>query len=517
MSELSPSIEPAGAARRSDSGRAAPAMLRADRAARRDALLVAILAAIIAFAFQGTRPLWEPDEGRYTNVALRMVESGDWLNPALDEEHLHFSKPPLTYWALAASYLTFGHSEWAVRLPNALAFLATALLVLGIARRLAPRRGLAGALAWTTMVGPVIGANLISTDTLLVLWETLAVFAFVSSGALECRGISSHRILAMWIALALAFLTKGPPGLLPLAGIVAWLAWTRRAREWPGVFSLAGLLAFVIIGGAWYFIVAREHPGLMQYFLRDEVAERLATTAYHRNPGWLGWLKIYGPSLVVGSLPWLALPLIARIRRLLPHEPMLQQPHGWFLLCWLAVPLIVLCLSQSRLPLYVLPLFVPIALLIVRAVPEGFLTIGRTQLAAVGIAAASLVTVKGVGAHIDTDRDGRRMAQELASIVGSRHFQEVVFIGTTPIYSLHHYLGVEVEGAGIDAPGGPKTAFADVESLCSELSNHERFLAMGPASQAQAIQSAADRCPGAGLEELARMRSWVVWARPSER
>jgi 4-amino-4-deoxy-L-arabinose transferase-like glycosyltransferase len=56
-----------------------------------------------AMAFQGSRAIWNPDEGRYTHVALQMLRSGDWLTPRLHPEGAHFSKPPLTYWAIAAS------------------------------------------------------------------------------------------------------------------------------------------------------------------------------------------------------------------------------------------------------------------------------------------------------------------------------------------------------------------------------------------------------------------------------
>ena len=99
--------------------------------------LVALLV-LMAFAFQGTRGIWEPDEGRYTAAAINMLKSGDWLVPTVDGEHAHLTKPPITYWALAASMGTFGRNEWSARLPGALAFVATGLLVFGLGRRLCP-------------------------------------------------------------------------------------------------------------------------------------------------------------------------------------------------------------------------------------------------------------------------------------------------------------------------------------------------------------------------------------------
>jgi len=84
---------------------------------RPPAWLVALLI-VVAFAFQGTRGIWEPDEGRYTAGGLNMVDSGDWLVPTLDGEHAHLTKPPMTYWAIASSVALLGRNEWAVRLPG---------------------------------------------------------------------------------------------------------------------------------------------------------------------------------------------------------------------------------------------------------------------------------------------------------------------------------------------------------------------------------------------------------------
>src|SRR6516164_9400337 len=72
------------------------------------------------FILLGSRSLNEPDEGRYSEIAHEMIETGDWLVP-----HFwylpHLDKPPVTYWLVAASVKLFGLNEWAVRLPVALA------------------------------------------------------------------------------------------------------------------------------------------------------------------------------------------------------------------------------------------------------------------------------------------------------------------------------------------------------------------------------------------------------------
>src|SRR3546814_20097643 len=75
-----------------------------------------------------------------------MLASGDVITPQLSHDVAHFSKPPLTYWAIAASVAVFGANEWAVRLPNALAFALTVWLCFAIGKRLDRDRAGWGAL-----------------------------------------------------------------------------------------------------------------------------------------------------------------------------------------------------------------------------------------------------------------------------------------------------------------------------------------------------------------------------------
>jgi 4-amino-4-deoxy-L-arabinose transferase-like glycosyltransferase len=67
-----------------------------NHSSRRGAWLVLVLGLFVGLMFQGTRHLWDPDEGRYTDVAHEMVELDDWLVPRLNPERPHFTKPPMT-------------------------------------------------------------------------------------------------------------------------------------------------------------------------------------------------------------------------------------------------------------------------------------------------------------------------------------------------------------------------------------------------------------------------------------
>src|SRR5476651_2591764 len=82
-----------------------------------------------------TRPLFNPDEGRYAEIPREMLESGDWVIPHLNGLD-YIEKPPLQYWATALSYRVLGTNAFAARLYTALTALATITLVWLAARRL---------------------------------------------------------------------------------------------------------------------------------------------------------------------------------------------------------------------------------------------------------------------------------------------------------------------------------------------------------------------------------------------
>jgi len=179
------------------------------RSCKTPTCLVLLLTLALALIGLGARGLWEPDEGRYTNVALHMLASGDWLNPHRSLDTGHWTKPPLTYWALAASLGSLGHTPLAARLPSALTYLLIVWLTMRIARRLAPGAATVAGLAYATMLLPFASSQLITTDPLLAACQALAMYGYV-----EFRfGDDSPRrwLLLMWAGFGLAFLTKGPP------------------------------------------------------------------------------------------------------------------------------------------------------------------------------------------------------------------------------------------------------------------------------------------------------------------
>jgi 4-amino-4-deoxy-L-arabinose transferase-like glycosyltransferase len=138
-------------------------------------ILIIIGLSIYCFAFQGARGLYEPDEGRYTAVAMEMLRQGNWLEPHLHREQPHWTKPPLTYWTIAASVTFLGRNEFAARLVSSLSFFFSTYLVYLLGQLFLERRAWLAPLVYSSFLFPAVASNIITTDGLLTLWETSAI------------------------------------------------------------------------------------------------------------------------------------------------------------------------------------------------------------------------------------------------------------------------------------------------------------------------------------------------------
>src|SRR4051794_41411660 len=100
-----------------------PAALLPSRATRRIAWALA-LALPLLWQLGGV-PLFDVDEGAFSEATREMLASGDWGHTTLNGA-ARFDKPIGVYWLQAASVHAFGLNEFALRLPSALSIWAMA-------------------------------------------------------------------------------------------------------------------------------------------------------------------------------------------------------------------------------------------------------------------------------------------------------------------------------------------------------------------------------------------------------
>lgn len=392
------------------------------------------------------RGIWDPDEGRYTNVALNMLDSGDWTNPMRNEHTGHWTKPPMTYWLIAGSVKVFGQSPWGARLPIALSYLACALLSALCARRLVPGGAKLAAVAYATMLMPFFAGQLVTTDFPLAAFQALTMYAFV-----EGRFGPARRhwpwLLLMWAALAAGFMTKGPPALVPLLVICTMnLLAPGRPVRWP--WHLLGIALFLALALPWYLTVVQRHPGLLQYFLGAELVDRVASDRFGRNGEWYGWLKVYVPTLLLGTLPWSAdlwrwlRGLPGRIGEWRDPATRREQAPALLIALWIVLPILVFGIARSRLPLYLLPIFVPLALAVAAQRVESGRGMPRWQWIAIWV--LMLLALRLAASGLPSHKDASGWADAIRSRTHGP-VREVVFVEDMARYGLRLHLGAEIE------------------------------------------------------------------------
>lgn len=326
------------------------------------------------------RPLWEPDEARYAEIPREMLALGDWLTPRLNFV-LYFEKPPLQYWLSALSMKAFGHNAIAARLPLALATLVSMGAAYLLARRLGARRPMWAAFMVATTILGFISAQVLTLDALFsaFLVASVVIAAEAVTARYEGRGALGWTLGAFGAA-ALALLTKGLAAPVLLGGVMlASLAFTWRDSRLRNIllrvlFDPFGWLLFLAISVPWFWFVEKANPGHAQFFFIHEHFARFTSDVHARqgskNPI-MDKLYFLGV-LLVGLLPWLSASVVGMGRgwrfAWRSKGPMVEGAalHRWtvgFTLMAFAVPFFFFSASGSKLPQYILPVFVPLAAL----------------------------------------------------------------------------------------------------------------------------------------------------------
>ena len=315
------------------------------------------VSALLLLAGLGSRDLWGP-ETRWANIALQMLQSGDYFDPYLKGSP-YYDKPLLSYWLITAtSWFTGGLGHWSLRLSSVISAWFSVWLVYLLGEQLF-RKGtglIAGWMLATTFYF-VFWARVATADILTVCGVLAAVWWY-------WRGPDDSRFwryVVFFGLLSLTSLFKGLIGFI-LPGLVL-LPHLLSEHRWKRHLNLR-LLAALVIAGAFYmtpFVLSHfygaptyEQSGL-GLVLRENVVR------FFQPFDQFGPIYTYLIYLPVYTLPWAPCWLIALwvAARNWKHI----EPDTRWLIQGLALLMLFFTASGSRRSYYVLPL-VPFAQLL---------------------------------------------------------------------------------------------------------------------------------------------------------
>lgn len=321
--------------------------------------LLALLFTAIAAGFflnLGGVPLFDLDEGAFSEATREMFERGDFISTYLNGVP-RYDKPILIYWLQAASVLAFGLNEFALRLPSAIAACLWVGVIYGFTKEFIDRRTalVAGIIAATAFGVTVIG-KAATADALL----NLLVAAAMLDGYRYYRLRKNRLLYRAFLWMGLGVLTKGPVAILiPFAVTLAFFAWRGEFKLWlRAIFNPVGILILVAVALPWYVVqYLKEGDAFIQgFFLKHNVGRFQGPMEGHS-----GSLFYYVPIVLVMVLPYTSL-LLSALRRV---REAARDDLALYLWLWFGFVLVFFSFSGTKLPHYVLygstPLFILMA------------------------------------------------------------------------------------------------------------------------------------------------------------
>ncbi len=324
---------------------------------RRWALPLLLLAFVAVYLLPlMTHGLWIPDETRYAQISQEMLLTGKWASPHFMGIR-YFEKPAAGYWMIALGQAVFGQNLFGVRFVSALSSGLSILLVYLMARRLwnDPQKSLVCSVLYMSFVSVAALGGYANLDPQFTFWVNLTGVALWF-----CFDSSTHRgRLGAWALLGFAcgmgFMTKGfLAWLLPVLIALPYALWQKRFRELLG-YGVVCVAVAVIVSLPWALTVHMQEPDYWHFFFWHEHIQRFAgEDAQHAEPFWY-----YLPLLVAFCLPWMAL-LPSTVRHAWLNK---RRTDIGYILLWLLMPLAFFSLAKGKLPSYIMPCLLPLALL----------------------------------------------------------------------------------------------------------------------------------------------------------
>lgn len=261
--------------------------------------LIFVLACTVLMTQLGNFPLFNPDEGLYAEPAREILDTNEWLTSLLNYQ-VRYTKPPLTIWTMAVSYMLFGVNEFAARFPGACCGAFLILFTALVARRhYSQRVAIFSGLILLTSPLYVATGRMAITDIYLSLFQASAIFAFYQS----FRSRSKTLVYLGYVLVGLAVMTKGPVGvLLPALIMAAYHALKGNLKEAVAHYRVwSGALIVGLIALPWFIteIIVTKGEYFYAFIVRENFQRFTSVVDSHKGQWWYHTAAVFG-----GMLPW---------------------------------------------------------------------------------------------------------------------------------------------------------------------------------------------------------------------
>lgn len=377
-------------------------------------LLILILPLGFLIFGLGRYGLYEPHESHFAMVGREMILRGDWITPYLNGAP-YLNKPPLLYWLISLSISIFGNTEFAARLPVAIAGWIGLLFVWRWSRDL---WGIEASRIAVLMMFATFGWFIFTHQILI---EVVLATLIIASNYFFWKFLSNSKswfyLFSCCFCLALGLLTKGliaisiPIGIWTIVYVINF-----KKYKLSNIKIIAGFLLVIFLVLPWFVAIEKANPGFIKYFIVNEhfyrlLDKRVPLDYEVSKISILGYLGI----TIIWCLPWIIFlpPIIySNWQKIKPKifKDNLRKNQNYInaillLVLGFLTPILVFLPISSRLIYYSLPSIPPLIILcagfysekLVTKKQNFFLNIKKRQIVTNHFSYGLIFTFVGIG------------------------------------------------------------------------------------------------------------------------
>jgi 4-amino-4-deoxy-L-arabinose transferase-like glycosyltransferase len=310
--------------------------------------------------------LWTADEPRVAEIGREMAVTGNWAVPSLNRRPF-LEKPPLYFWALAATFRAYGQaSDRVARIPSAVFGFGGALAMFFLGRMLfGARVGFLSAFILATSFNYFRVSHWVLVDSALACFVIWAMTAFMAGYQADKWGAKFLYYMLFYVLCGLAFLSKGVIGLaFPGLGILVFLTFERNLKEIWRMHPWFGIAVVMAVVLPWLLALWREGGSefLDVFLVKNHLQRFLAGgSSGHHKP-----FYYYFPEFPASFLPWSLLLIPAlywAFSKKVEALPNTTRRGLLFMKCWFISGFLFLSMASTKRAIYLLPVLAPISML----------------------------------------------------------------------------------------------------------------------------------------------------------
>ncbi len=329
------------------------------------AILIVVTGSAFFLPFLGAVHLFDWDEINFAESAREMIATGNYSRVQIDYQPF-WEKPPLFFWLQAASMQLFGITEFAARLPDAVAGIVTLLTFYLVGKKLYDARfGILWALCMMGSFLPFLyfKSGIIDPVFNYFIFLSITFFVFLVRNKKDIP--ASRYALLSGICIGIAALTKGPVAILILVLVVGIYWVSVRCRN---IISLKGFLILIfsatLTSGIWFLIDVQQNGwAFLASFFMYQADLFLHPVAGHGGPLYYHFVVVF-----LGCFPMSVIALPALIKNYREASP--YDYKKWMLILFWVV-LILFTIVKTKIVHYSSLTYFPLAFIAAHVIYQG--------------------------------------------------------------------------------------------------------------------------------------------------